>query len=359
MDRAIGIIAANYDSENMRELTKRRTIASIPFGARYRMIDFSLSNMVNSGIVSIGVIIPSKSHSLLDHIGFGKNWTLDRKVGGLYLLPETEDRKNLSFLNYILQDLRTNKKFLLRAKEEYAVISGSHIVCNIDYQPALSLAKEQNADIVLIGSSSISERSINAGFTIDEDNTVTSISEDVMNGIPFLDTMVIKRELLLEWIKDDYEENILDIIKKNLHNWKVLSYEHTGYIGVISCVSNYFRCSQDLLSEQVQNELFRSEHSVLTKLHDKNPTLLGKESKVKNSVMHSGCEIHGAIENSIIFRDVKVDAGAEITNSIIMPGVHIGENVKIAYAIIDKNAILDENTSYIGSEENIKIIENV
>lgn len=357
MERAIGIISANYDSESMNGLTKTRMIASIPFGARYRMIDFSLSNMVNSGMKSIGVVISAKSRSLLDHIGFGKNWTLDRKVGGLYLLPETEPRRDLSFFNYVLQDLKENKEFLLRANETYAVLSGCHVVCNIDYQPILSMASEKNADVIMIGSKGSFSETVCKKISADKEMRVTDILDNESEGSTFLDTLIIRRELLLELIKEYSDKNILSIIKDKLETWEVLLYDHQGYVGVISCVNNYFKCSQELLSEEVQNELFRSSHSIITKLHDKNPTRLYKEANVKNSVLHSGCEIKGSVHNSIIFRDVKIDPGAVVESSILMPGAHVGANAKVSYTIIDKNASVDTGAQITGSKEHIQMIE--
>lgn len=358
MERAIGLISANYNTSAMEQLTGMQTIASIPFGAKFQMIDFSLSSMVNSGIISVGMVMPMKSRSLLEHIGTGKDWNLDRKVGGLSFLPEARKRKDQSAQSFLFQNLRMNEEFLLQKNEPYVVYGSSHLVCNIDYRPILNKMDETGADIILICSRLVRGRINCLAVDTDRDGHVITISDNLKGGALYIGSFIIRRELLLQMITQYNDENIITVIGLHLDTWNVQMYEHRGYVGNISSVYDYYLCNQDVLSEQVQQELFYSQNCILTKVHDNNPTRLCMDSNVKNSILNAGSEIHGTIENSIIFRGVKINAGAVIKNSILMPGVQIGANAKIEYAIIKKNVVINEKVSVHGKAESPLVIEN-
>lgn len=357
MERAIGVISANYITKGMDGLTKTRTIASLPFGAKYRMIDFSISSMVHSDIVSIGVVIPTKSRSLLNYMGHGKDWKLERKVGGLFFLPEVREHRDRSSRNFLLQDLCVNREFLTHSQAPYVVFSFSHMVFDMDYRPVLDQAEKTNADIVFVCANKVQNEANCLRVITDKSGKVTTLHDGGDEGKAFIDTFVIRRELLLGLISQNKKESIMVIINEQLDKWKAQTYLHEGYVGNISSVADYYRCSQDILTKEVQQELFLASHNIMTKMHDNNPTKFHKDSVVTNTIITAGCDIKGTIENSIVFRGVEIEEGAVVKNSILFPGVHIGANAQIMYAILDKKADICENATVIGSKEDLLVVE--
>ncbi len=354
MEKMIGIISANYSNSRMEGLTDNRSIASLPFGAQYRMIDFALSNFVNSGITSVGAIIPAQSRSLLDHISFGKNWRLDRKAGGLFFLPESGYRKDRSKINYILHDLSKNKEFLLRSMARYVAYSCTHMVYNIDYDKIADYMKETGADLCLIGAKNFRNYEYCLKLSADRNGRIKSITKKPKeNDYAFVASFVMRRELLLSLVEaSDVTDNrtFLDIVIGNLKNWDVRLYEHTGYVGHIGSVGDYYRCSLDLLKETVHREQFFSDRHIMTKIHDNAPTRYYKSATVKNSLINSNGNIFGTVENSIVFRNVYISEGAVVRNSIILPGGRVGQNAVVENAIVDKKCIVNDGSIIRGTE---------
>ena len=150
MDKVIGIITANYDTPELETLTKDRTIASLPYCGRYRLIDFPLSNMVNSGIETVGLILPYKYRSIIDHIGIGKEWSLDKKNGGLFILPGSAFGVTSSSKRFLLRDFGRNSVYLRRSPSPYVIVTSANIVCNIDYSKLYNAHLESGADITVV-----------------------------------------------------------------------------------------------------------------------------------------------------------------------------------------------------------------
>ena len=354
MEKVIGIIPANYTTGDMRGMTRTRTIASLPFGASYRMIDFPLSNMVNSGIKSVGVITPMHCRSLLDHIGFGKNWQLDCKVGGLFFLPESIERANRSARNFFLSDMKENREFLTRSPAPYAVFSSCHYVYNLDYQPILRQMREQDADIMLICGEHVRNDSNCRGVKLDKEGRVIGLSARKEEGeLAFIGSFIIRRELLLRVVEqyDEYNpRNVFELIARDLPELKISSYLHTGYAGCIVSVLDYFRCSQDLLaSVKIRHDLFDTGRQIHTKIYDSVPSRFHPEAKMRNSIISSGVDIRGSVENSVIFRSVSIGEGARVRNSIIMPGAVIGRDTVVENAIIDKHVEISDGVLLRGA----------
>lgn len=360
MEKAIGIIAANYTSRKMEGLTDTRTLASLPFGGQYRMIDFALSSLVNSGITSVATIIPQQSRSILDHIGFGKNWQLDRKVGGLFILPESGYRMDRAKIHYLLHDLNQNKEFLTRSEAKYVVYSCSHMVYNVNYKHVLDEMRENGADLTLVCSRNVRNYKSCLKVLTDKRGRVKSILKNPdEEDLCFIDSFVIRRELLLTLVEGcDVTDHrtLLDIFRSNLKNWNVRIHEHTGYVGNISSVLDYYKCSQDLLTKSVRDDQFYSTRSIMTKVHDHMPTRYYKTACVKNSLINSKGNIFGTVENSILFRDVYISVGAVVRNSIILPGGRVGQYAVVENAIIDKKCIVNDGSIIRGKENEPLVI---
>ena len=358
--RAVGIIFSNIHDNNVPELVRIRTLGSIPFGGRYRLIDFPLSNMVNSGIDSVGIITKNNYQSLMDHVGSGKDWDLARKDGGLIFLPPYGDLGNNTLYNSRLEALKGITNFISRADEEYVVMCDCDTVCRINFNDVIEQHIKNHADMTLVykklNKSEIPEGTAVQDFVLEGNrivniNYMTELDKDNMNV--FLNMFVMKRSLLLNVVMDSISHNkhhfTADVISPNLRSMKIYGYEHTGYYTGITSLGAYFKGNMSLLDADNRHELF-GDRCVFTKIRDSAPTKYGNSAIVKNSMIADGCVIEGEVENSIIFRNVKVARGAVIKNSIVMQNTVLGENASLNYIITDKNVVVRDKKCLSGTD---------
>lgn len=346
MNRVIGIISSNYRCEFLHGMAKDRPMAAIPFGGRYRLLDFTLSSMVNSGLRTVGIITPYLYRPILDHLGAGKDWYLDRKSGGLFVLPGATHGIYSRDNKFSLKDLRENIEFLTRDRAEYVIISGSGYIYNMDFVPVLAAHEENAADITMVYKDLLIEDEAEAQGTalqLDLHNRVTAL-ENVQGQsrqrVKYCaDIIVIGRKLLLDIIKGheqiDYMD-LLDVIGENIPALKVQGYPLSGYFGRIYSLQSYYERNMDMLKPAVREELFMGTARIHTKIKDNPPTKYGQYSSVKDSLVSSGCLVQGSINRSIIFRGVEVEPGASISNSIIMQRCVIGKGAVLDNVILDK-----------------------
>ncbi len=359
--RAVGIVFSNIHDNNVPELARIRTLGSIPFGGRYRLIDFTLSNMVNSGIDTVGIITKNNYQSLMDHVGSGKDWDLARKDGGVIFLPPYGDLENDSLYTSRLEALKGATSFLFRADEEYVVMSDCDNVCRIDFNDVIENHIRSRADISLVykqlKKKDITEDNRNAiDLGLNKDrvvsvNYVNDFSKEDLNV--FINVFVLKRSLLQNIVMDSISRNkrhfMTDIIAENLSSMKIIGYEHKGFYTGITSLKAYFDGNMSLLNEANRKELF-GDRSVFTKIRDSAPTKYGNSAIVKNSMIADGCVIEGEVENSIIFRNVKVARGAVVKNSIVMQNTVLGENSTLNYIIADKNVVVRDKKNLSGTD---------
>ena len=359
MDRVIGLIAANFATEEMGELTDERTIASLPFGGRYRLIDFPLSNMVNSGISTVGVITPYKYRSIIDHIGAGKAWGLDRKNGGLFVLPGSVFGISTSGSRFLLRDVRRNLVFLMRSPAPYVLVTAANVLCNMDYSELLRQHLNTGADITLLYNVADGDDKNRTGIKTDGDR-VAEVTHGVAAGDKaFLDCFIISRSLLLkivEWYSAIDYLDLFEILEDDFDKMDVRAYMYEGYARNIFTVQEYFRRSMDLLNTKVYDELF-GKAPIMTKVQDSVPTKYMRGASVKNSLIPAGCVIEGTVEDSILFRGVTVGKGAVVKNSIIMQSCVLGDGACIENAIIDRSNVIRAGTVIKGSTEEAFIKE--
>ena len=357
--KAVGIIFSNIHDSNVSELARIRTLGSIPFGGRYRLIDFPLSNMVNSGIDTVGVITKSNYQSLMDHVGSGKDWDLARKDGGVIFLPPFGDLGNDKLYNSRLDALKGITNFLFRADEEYVVMSDCDTVCRIDYSHVIETHIRNHADITLIykkvKKEDISGDTAVTEFKIEQDRVVGlktgSFPEEDANV--FINMFVLKKSLLQNIVMDSVSHNkkhfMTDVIAENLRSLKIYGYEHKGFYTGITSMRAYFEGNMSLLETENRKELF-GDRSVFTKIRDSAPTKYGNGAIIKNSMIADGCEIEGEVENSIVFRNVKIARGAVVKNSIVMQNTVLGENSSLNYIIADKNVVVRDRKTLSGTD---------
>lgn len=356
----LGVIFSNIHNKEMFEVSKYRTIASTPIGGRYRLIDFSLSNMVNAGITQIGVVTKNNYQSLMGHVGSGKEWDLARKNGGLVILPPFGFTDEV--YNTRLEAIKSITSFINHSKAEYVVLTDCYHVCNIDYKDVLAYHKEKGADITCVYRECSDESQcyfpVNA-FSLAEDGRVEKMDLlDQLNGTLKLsvDTWVLKRELLqalvIEAMNTNYNSFNRDILSKNLKNLKIFGYHFKGYFGNICNLKSYYSVSKDLLKKEVRDELFNTPgRAIYTKVRDSAPTIYGDEAKISNSLIADGCIIEGEVINSIIFRGTKVKKGCRVENSILMQDTVVGENIVLNKVITDKNVQIKHKNELCGSDE--------
>lgn len=358
--RAVGIVFSNIHDNNIPELCRVRSFGSIPFGGRYRLIDFPLSNMVNSGIDTVGIITKSNYQSLMDHVGSGKDWDLARKDGGLIILPPFGDVESSSLYNTRLEALKGITNFLFRADEEYVVMTDCDSVCRINYNEVLDTHVRNKADITLIYKKRVPiADSIDYGttFELNEEGRITGLNYKTQltnnEANVFINVFVMKKSLLQNIVMDSISHNkksfTLDIIAENLKSMKIMGFEHKGFYAGISSFKAYFDSNLAMLNSDIRNEIF-GDRSVFTKIRDSAPTKYGNSAIVKNSMIADGCIIEGEVENSIIFRNVKVARGCKVKNSIVMQNTVLGENCTLNCIITDKNVTIKDKVVLSGSE---------
>ncbi len=357
--KAVGIIFSNIHDNNVPELARIRTLGSIPFGGRYRLVDFPLSNMVNSGINTVGIITKSNYQSLMDHVGSGKDWDLARKDGGVIILPPFGDVESSNLYNSRLEALKNITNFLFRADEDYVVMTDCDTVCRIDYNDIIEKHIQNHADITLVYKSrkpNFDEKNATT-LRIDENGRIVGVNymrelEDREMNI-FSNIFVLKKSLLQNIVMDSIAHNkkhfMTDIIAENVHSMKIMAYKHEGFYACISSLQAYYESNLALLDFENRQELF-GDRSVFTKIRDSAPTKYGNTAVVKNSMIADGCLIEGEVENSIIFRNVKVGRGTVVKNSIIMQNTVLGENCTINCIIADKNVTIKDRKILSGSD---------
>lgn len=352
MGNVLGLVFANMHDTTLGDMTKNRTMGSVMFGGRYRLIDFPLSNMVNSGISEVGVITKSNYQSLLDHLGSAREWDLARKKGGLYILPPFGNVESTLYRGRI-EALYGAMSFIKHSRAKYVILSDCDVVTNIDYKPIVAAHIESGADITAVahtGVYSSDDIKTSTVFNVDADKNVTSvlINPDISGTCTTsLNVFVMSMDFLIETVNDamargnvSFERNIL---QEKCRELKIKIYEYDNYFSKLNSPESYFKSNMALLEPENARKLFVPKRSIYTKLSDNAPVKYDLDSKVSNSLIADGCIIEGEVENSVLFRGVKVGKGAKVKNCILMQGTVVGDNAELSYLITDKNVSICEN----------------
>lgn len=363
---AAGIIFSNIHDENISELTRIRTIASVPFGCRYRLIDFALSNMVNSNINNISVITNTNYNSLVDHLGSGKDWDLSRRSGGLKIFPPNmfAHKRGVSSYETRLSTLKTLSGVIEGMKDDYVVLSDCDVICNIDFGEVIKEHMEKGSDMTLVVKEMEVDRLTaerNSFVKSDGDGRVTDIlihpNDFSGKADMMLNMIVMSRKYLYDIICDaqvhNYTSISVDIIARRLGIDNFRIYRCDGHFACISSLEHYFAENMALISDKnIYRELFEVENRpIYTKVRNSAPTYYDDGSKVKDSLVADGCIIEGEIENCILFRGVKIGRGAKVKNSILFQDVYVGENSDLGYVIADKNVVIRDGRTLNGCEK--------
>ena len=342
----LGILFANVHDDLVPELTRLRSMASLPIAGRYRMVDFSLSNLVNAGISQVGIITKQNYQSLMDHVQSGKSWDLDRKSGGLFILPpfSTMDSKGEIFKGH-LDALKSIMGYLQRAQQDYVVFCDCDVVSNVDIMDMYRRHVDSGADFTVAykrGRLPKNHEDIMT-FAFDENNFVKEISlpKNSENANYSLDITIVKREFLIELLNKvpaDYTSISRHLLARHTKEFKIYGYEVTGFAEVVDSTKTYFDLNMKMLNSKNKKSLFNPDRPVYTKTHDGMPTRYGIKSEVKNSLIADGCVIEGKVENCVVFRNVKVEEGATVKDSILMQGAVIEKDAVLERVIMDKQS---------------------
>jgi len=353
---AVGLIFANMYDEAFRDGTAVRSMGSLPFGGRYRLIDFPLSAMVNAGITKVGVITKSNYQSLMDHLGSGKAWDLSRKNEGLYFLPprSSDDAKYQGRIGSLVDVV----PFLNHSKEELVILADCHMVTSMDYDALIKAHVDSGADVTMVCRHGVVPKLADIPvLTMDASGHVTDLLLGrIADQSAYYGTgvYVMRKDWLLRILTEAAARNLYhferDILQRRLDELKIYGYVAPSLVMPIYSTESYFNANLALLEDEVREQLFPKHRPVYTKLKDCDPVQYGLHAEVVNSLVGDGAHIDGRVKNCIVFRGVKISRNVELENCVVMQNVTIGDHSKLSCIIVDKNVVIRNGVTLQGSE---------
>lgn len=353
---SLGVIIACNNEADLGELTRVRTVSAVPFAGRYRLIDFVLSSMVNSGISTVGVATGHNYQSLLNHIGTGKPWDLARKREGLFVLPPAQDVVltgdcRIAVLSGVI-------RFLERSKQRYVVVADSNNVCNIRFDKVVEQHKATNADITVIYQQVKSKIDGETYVDVDDNGLVKDLvyAQDRKKCLNrMVGYYVFTKDILINLLEacmiHGKKRFVKDIIERNISRHKIYGYCFDRFLRSVKDIDSYYNVSMELFETSKRKDLFMSEDKIFTKSKDRVPTRYLTHASMKSSIVADGCVIDGTVENSIIFRGVKISKGATVKNCIVMQDGIISPQATLSCCILDKNCVIRDGIMLIGQTD--------
>ena len=358
----MGIIFANIYDSSLGELTNKRTMASLPYGGRYRQIDFSLSNMTNSGISHLGIITKYNYQSLMNHIGSGQEWDLDLGEGGLEFLTPFAMGHNGSYRGK-LEALNSAMRFLESSQEEYIVLADSGVLCAIDFREVVEDHIASGADVTVVVKDGICNgvKQLDMAVKVDENNRVTDLAVDYCAGESYLASMgifVISRERLIREVTEAVARNRYrferDLVMHGFaeDGLRINAYRFQGVALFNESTAEFYRNSLALIDPEIRHGLFnRSNRTIYTKVRDEVPTYYGEFSEIDDCIVADGCTLEGSASNSVLFRGVRLGKDAVVRDSVIMQGTVIGEGAQLECVIMDKDVVVRPGAVLCGTKD--------
>ena len=373
MQEALGIVFSDIHEWDIGALTANQTVAAIPFGGRYWLIDFVLSNMINSGIHKVGVITKSNYQPLMDHIGSGKDWDLSRKNGGIAILPPYGEDSRTGLYKGRLDALTRIINYIENAPQEFVVMSDCDMICNINYKNVINFHIESGADITAVYSEHYVDKESAAHstlYTLSEGPknphriTEVYIQPWYVEGGTFkvsMNTWVMRKSYMLNMLANAIATGkthfARDILLAEVNYTNISGYEYKGYCAHINSLNNYFRYNMEMLDSAKRAELFyKPGQNIYTKVRDSEPARYARDADVKNSLVADGCVIEGSVENSVIFRGVKVRKNSVVKNCLIMQDGQVGEDCSLEWIIADKGVVVTDGKKLTADKEYLMYI---
>ncbi len=367
MSNLMGIIVTGGRKEAMKELVAKRSVSAIPVGGKYRAIDFVLSNMVNSGIDKVGVVTQYSYRSLMDHLGAGKEWDLDRRNNGLFIFPPYLAGEGTGWYRGSADGIHNNLTFLTRSTDDYVVVTTGNCIYKTNYNDLLEAHVASEADITIMyrDMSDLDQSEwVNFGMmTLAADDRITDMQEKAEQPKGHLASMgvyLMKRTLLIDLLVEGQARGGYDLVKdiliRNLDRLKVYGYRFEGYWRSMSSIPLFYRCNMEMINPEVTAELFENDGRVFTKVKDETPSKYNEEAVVTESIIADGCIIEGEVHNSVLSRGVKIGKGTVVRNSIVMQDTKIGEDVTLDYVILDKQVTVNSGKVLKGEQSHPVIV---
>ena len=361
---ALGILFPNSYDSLVPDLVSERLMASIPFASRYRLVDFILSSMANCGIDNISLIVRRNYHSLMDHLGSGREWDLTRKNGGLNLVPPFAE-KTVSIYNGRVEALASILDFLKEQKEKYVVMADTNLAVNFDFNALIQAHMDSNADVTvayreeplpgdLTGHRDIG-KSLYYTLAIDNGRVTKMYMNSKEPGVQnfSMNIYIIDRELLIDQINTAYVRGQVfferDILAPQIGRLNVHAFRYDGYVARISSMKSYFDENMKMLDDANVHALFSAGNPIYTKIRDDNPARYINGAMASNIMAADGCIIEGEVENSILFRGVKIGKGARVKNCVLMQDTVIEAGASAEYAVTDKNVTITKGKDIKGA----------
>ena len=366
--RAMGIIFANIYDSSMGDLTNKRTMASLPFGGRYRQVDFALSNLTCAGVRHVGIITRHSYQSLMNHIGSGEEWGLELGEGGLEFLTPYAMSTTASYRGK-LENLYFAMDFLEYGPEdELVVMADSAVLSNMDLTKVLNAHVASGKDITVVTKAGIAngEKKLDLALKLNADEEVVDMVVDYVASpdyVASMDIFILNKKWLVEQVKENIARNHFHMDRDLvLGGWQkgtvsVNAYQFDGVALFNESIEEYFSNSLALLNKDVRKDIFHGNHPVYTKVRDRVPTYYGEDCEIENCLIADGCMLEGKVENSVLFRQVAIGEGAEVENCIIMNDAIIGEGAELKYVILDKDVTVTPGAKLVGTKKNPIIIK--
>ena len=350
-------IIFSYESRNdLKELVAERSSASVPFGGRYRMVDFALSNLVNAGVTDVGVVLHGRYQSMIDHVGNGKVWDLSRKRGGLRLLPPFNYQKDWGVMPFRgkIEALAGVRDYLDEIRQDYVVLMEGDLVANLPLSEVLADHTKSGADITVVCGNDSFATAGGSYFEVDKDNRVTEVlyNLNTPRGYRGLEVYILSTKLLKELVDECFAKDQFswrrDVLRAKKDELKLNSYIWAGYAAQVRSVQEYYDRSMQLLDPKIRADLFTPARPIMAKGADKSSTYVGSEGRCVNSMVAEGCRIEGVVENSILFPGVVVEKGAVVRNCVLFKESVVRKDAQLSYIIADKNVEVLAGRTLVG-----------
>ena len=359
MNNLHGIVFAYQSHLALRELTAHRNTALLPYGGRYRVIDFMLSNLVNAGICDVGLIVETRYQSLLDHVGSGKAWDLSRKHGGLRILPSfgRAGRRGMGGYRGRMDALSGVSSYLHRIRQDYVVLANGDLAANIPLAEAYEAHLSSGADITAVCTRLRRGKGPDRiCFATDKTGRVGDvlIGPDAPVEWESLEVYILSRQLLLSLEEHCAARDISSfsggVLRDMAPTLKIIPWCFNGYAARLQSVDQYFSASMELLDSAVRADLFHPQRGVRTKDRSDPSTYYGPVSRCDRCLVADGCIIEGEVKNSVLFRGVRVEEGAQVHGCILMQGTAVCRGGLLRYAIADKNVLINPGRMLMGDK---------
>ncbi len=360
---AAGIIFSSLNNNTLSRLTSDRTVAAIPFACRYRLIDFCLSNMVNANISNINIVANYNYRSLLEHIGSGKDWDLARRESGINIISpfQATAKADAKVFSTHMEALKSMTDYIDDIREDYVVLMDSDTVLNIDIADVIKTHEKTGADVTMVTAET------KKGYTSKHPRMMISsvagkIADIAMSAAYleshselFLGIWVMKTVYLRKLMSEAEAYNLNSLTSLILNNCKTANYrvyKYTGYVATVSSFLDYYKHSMDLVKDERAREslLWKKSAPIFTRVHNSAPTSHTSTAKVENSMIADECVIEGTVINSVIFRNVTIEKGAVVKNSVLFHGTHVSKNASLNCIVADKDVVVTEGVTLSGND---------